>query len=159
MTPETRIGGNQVDVALGPRSPGLVRSPLIRADVTRLERSLHRNSPREDRRPLLNLPLPVKNRLDAGSPGLGMKSRGEDVCELLRGADLNQAQVSILDGFMSKVLADVHVLCTFSTSHDDVAPLNAGIVILVDRGPGFGSKTHIPQERSEVDYFDSRIGC
>ena len=88
-----------------------------------------------------------------------MKSLGEDVRELLRGAGPNQAQMSILDGFMSKVLADVDVLRTFSASNDVVAPLNAGIVILVDRGPGFGSKTHIPQEGSEVDYFSSRIGC
>ncbi len=31
MTPETRIGGNQVDVLLGPWSPGLVRSGKTRA--------------------------------------------------------------------------------------------------------------------------------
>ncbi len=116
-------------------------SPLVRADVTRLERPLHQNSPREDRRPLRNLTLPVvpaKNRLDAGSPGLGMKCLGEDVCELLRlgGADPNQTQVSILDGFMSKVLADVDVLRTFSASDDGVAPLNAGIVVLIDRVTG-----------------------
>jgi hypothetical protein len=152
MTPETRINGNQVDVVLGPGSPGLVPSPLVRADVTRLGRSLHWSSPREDRRPLRNLPLPAKNRLDAGSPGLGMKSLGEDVCELLRGADLNQTQVSILDSFMSKMLADVDVLRTFSASNGVVAPLNAGIVILVDWGPGFGSKPHIPRDsRRERD--------
>ena len=81
----------------------IARSPLVRADVTPLERSLHRTSPREDQRPLRNLPLPAKNRLDAGSPGLGMKSLGEDVCKLLRGVDLNQAQMSILDRLTSHV--------------------------------------------------------
>ncbi len=37
MTLETRTGGNQVDVPLGPWPPGLVRSPLVRPDVVRLE--------------------------------------------------------------------------------------------------------------------------
>jgi hypothetical protein len=72
MTPETRIGGNQVDVSLGPWPPGLVRSPFVRADVTRLEEPLHQNSPREDRRPLRAFPLPAKNQLNAGCPKLGM---------------------------------------------------------------------------------------
>jgi hypothetical protein len=88
-----------------------------------------------------------------------MKSLGEDVCELLRGADPNQTQMSVLDRFMSKVLADVDVLRTFSASNDVVAPFNACIVVLIDRGPGFGSKPHIPQERSEINYFNSRSGC
>jgi hypothetical protein len=87
-----------------------------------------------------------------------MKSLG--VCELLRGADPNQTQASILDGLMSKVLAHVDALRTFSASDGVAAPLNAGIVVLImiDR-LGFGSKTHIPQEGLEVDYFNSRIGC
>ncbi len=58
---------------------------------------------------------------------------------------------------MSKTLADVDVLRTFSALDDGVAPLNAGVVILVDWGPGFWSKPHILQEGSEVDYFNSSI--
>jgi hypothetical protein len=54
---------------------------------------------------------------------------------------------------MSKVLADVDVLRTFSASYDAVAPFNAGIVVLVDRGTGLRSKTHISQEGLEVNYF------
>ena len=62
-----------------------------------------------------------------------MKSLGEDVCdstELLRGADPNQTQVSILDSFimawakclqMSMCFAEVR---TFSASDDVVAALN-----------------------------------
>jgi hypothetical protein len=62
---------------------------------------------------------------------------------------------------MGKMLADMDALCTFSASDNVVAlsPICAGIVFLVDLGPGFGSKTHIPQEGSEVDYFDNSIGC
>jgi hypothetical protein len=60
---------------------------------------------------------------------------------------------------MSRVLADVDVLRTFSASDDVVASLNAGIVILVDWGPGLGSETHILQEGLEVNYCNSSIGC
>ncbi len=87
-----------------------------------------------------------------------MKSLGEDVCELLRCADPNQTQMSILYGLMSKVVADsdVDVLRTISDPNDVVALFNAYIVVLVDQGPGLGSKTHILQERSEINHFNSR---
>jgi hypothetical protein len=118
MTLETRIGGNQVDVSLGPWPPGLVRSPLVRADVTRLEEPLHQNFTREDRR-----------------PKAGHEVLGEDGCELLRGADPNQTQVSILNRFVGEVLLDVKMLGAISTSNNGVgvAPLNASIVVIVDR--------------------------
>ncbi len=103
---------------------GLVRSPLVRAYVTRL-------------RPLRVFPFPAKNRLDAGSPRLGMKSPGDDICKLLRGIDSNQTQVSILDSFMGEVLPDVDVLSTLWASDNVVAPLNTSVIVLVDWGPGF----------------------
>jgi hypothetical protein len=59
------------------------------------------------------------------------------VCELLGAADPNQMQVSILNSFVGEALPDVNVLGAFSNPHDDVAPLNASIVVLVDRSPGF----------------------
>jgi hypothetical protein len=79
-----------------------------------------------------------------------MKSLGADVCELLRGADPNQAQVSVVDGFM-KVLADVDsdALRTFSAANDVVAPFSAGIVVLVDRGPGLWGKPRAEGFRAE----------
>jgi hypothetical protein len=80
--------------------PGLVRSPLVRANVTRLDKTAPPGLPREDRRPFRVLPFPAKDHLDAGSPLLGMKSLGEDICKLLQGVDSNQEQVSILDSFM-----------------------------------------------------------
>ncbi len=82
--------------------PGLVYSPVARADVTRLEEPLHQNSPREDLQPSLTFPLPTKNQLNTGCARLGMKSLGEDVCELLRGAYPNQTQVSILTASWAK---------------------------------------------------------
>ncbi len=39
MTPETRMGGNQVMSHSGLGLPGLVCSPLVRADVTRLDQT------------------------------------------------------------------------------------------------------------------------
>mmetsp|Transcript_41811 Transcript_41811/g.87394 ORF Transcript_41811/g.87394 Transcript_41811/m.87394 type:complete len:89 (+) Transcript_41811:129-395(+) len=88
-----------------------------------------------------------------------MKSLGEDICELLRGVDSNQAQVSVLDCFMGEVLPDVDVLGTFSASDNVVAPLNTSVVVLVDRCPGFWRKTHAPQEVSEINHLNSRRGC
>ena len=88
-----------------------------------------------------------------------MKSLGEDICELLRSVDSNQAQVSILDRLVGKVLSDVDVLGTFSASDNVVAPFNAGIVVLVDRGPGLWRKPHAPQEVPEINHLNSRRGC
>ncbi len=64
-----------------------------------------------------------------------MKSLGEDACELLRGADPNQKQMSILNHLMGEVLPDVNMLGAFSTSNNVIAPLNASTVVLVDRCP------------------------
>jgi hypothetical protein len=66
-----------------------------------------------------------------------MKSLGEDVCELLRGVDSNQAQVSVLDRLMGEVLPNVNVLGTLSASDDIITALNASVVVLIDRSPGF----------------------
>jgi hypothetical protein len=77
-----------------------------------------------------------------------MKFFGEDVCELLQGADPNQTQVSILNRFVGEVLPDVHMLGSFSTSNNVIASLSAGIVVLVGRSPGFSGKIHPAQEVS-----------
>ncbi len=62
-----------------------------------------------------------------------MKYLGEDFCELLRGADPNQTQVSVLNRFVGEVLPDVNMLGTFSTSNNGVATLTARTVVLLDR--------------------------
>ena len=64
-----------------------------------------------------------------------MKSLGEDICELLRGVDSNQAQVSILDHLVGKVLPDVDVLGTFSASDNVVAPFTqTSFIIMSNKG-------------------------
>ena len=88
-----------------------------------------------------------------------MKSLGEDICELLRGVDSNHTQVAILDSFMGEVLPDVDVLGALSASNNIVTPLDASVVVLIDRGPGFWYKPHAPQEISEINYLNSRRGC
>ena len=88
-----------------------------------------------------------------------MKSLGEDVCELLRSVDSNQAQVSVLDCFMGEVLPNVNVLGALSASDDVVTQLNASVIVLIDRGPRFWRKTHAPQEVSEINHLNSRRGC
>ena len=64
----------------------------------------------------------------------------------LRGVDSNQAQVTVLDSFMDDVLPDVDVLRTLSASDDVVTPLDGSVVVLIDRSPRLGRKSHAPQE-------------
>ena len=54
MTPLTRIAGIQVDVLLGPWFPGLAHTPLVRADVTRLE------NPAPPELPLVRIDVPYE---------------------------------------------------------------------------------------------------
>ena len=111
--------------------PGLIQSPLVRADVTRLELLDH--SPREQRRPLRRYPLPVENRREAGCPRVRVDALGEDIRELLRRRDPKQTEVSELDGLVRKVLANVDVLSTFTSPDDVVAPLDARGVVFIQR--------------------------
>ncbi len=68
--------------------------------------------PCEDRRPLRSsrYPLAAKNRLDTGIPLWGVKTLGEDICKLLHRGYPNETEMSILDGLVSEVLADVSAL-------------------------------------------------
>jgi hypothetical protein len=61
--------------------PGLVQSPLARADVTLLE--LLASPPREDRRPLWRFLLATENRQYPDFPQSCMKDLGEDIRRLL----------------------------------------------------------------------------
>ncbi len=62
-----------------------------------------------------------------------MDALGEDVRQLLRRGDPDQTLMSILDGLVREVLADVDVLGTYPSPIDVVAPFNARGVVLVDR--------------------------
>ena len=87
-----------------------------------------------------------------------MESLREDVCELLRCIDSDQAEMIILDCLVG-VLAGVNVLGALTPSDNIVAPLDAHIVVLVDWRPFLWCKPHILQEVSEVNHFNSRRGC
>ncbi len=123
--------------------PGLVRSLLVRADMTQLDKTAP-PGPREDRRPLRVLQFPAKNRLDAGSSRLGTNCLGEGVCEprcrLESGAGVRSGPLHV------RSASECHYAGTLSASDDGVTPLNANLAVLIDRGPGFKRKSHAPQE-------------
>ena len=87
-----------------------------------------------------------------------MKPLGEDVCQLLRGVDSDQTEMTVLDRLVGEVLADVNVLRPLTAADDVVAPFDARVVVLVDRRPFLWCEPHILQEVSEVNYFNSRGG-
>jgi hypothetical protein len=67
--------------------------------------------------------------------------------------------MSILDGLVSEVLADVNVLGTFPSADDIVALFDTHGVVLVDRRIVFlRSESHAGQKVAEVDYFDCSSG-
>ena len=84
-----------------------------------------------------------------------MKSLREDVGELLQGIHSDQAEVTILDCLVGEVLADVNVLRSFPSSNAVVAPFDARVVF-VDWRPFLGCESHVLEEATEVDDFNSR---
>jgi hypothetical protein len=87
-----------------------------------------------------------------------MKTLRENVGELLRCIDSDQAEVTILDYLVGEVLADVNVLRSFTPSDNlnVVAPFDARVVVFVDWRPFLGCETHVLKEATEVDDFNSR---
>ncbi len=85
-----------------------------------------------------------------------MKSLRENVGELLRCIDSDQAEVTILDCLVGEVLADVNVLRSFPLSDNVVAPFDARIVVFIDWRPFLGCESHVIEEATDVDDFNSR---
>ena len=85
-----------------------------------------------------------------------MDALGEDVRELLRRRDPEQAEMSVLNGLMRKMLADVDVLGTLSPTDDVIAPLDARSVILVDRRIFCWLKTHGGEKIMMINYLAAR---
>ncbi len=85
-----------------------------------------------------------------------MKSLRENVGELLRCIDSDQAEVTILDCLVGEVLADVSVLRSFTPSDNVVAPFDARVVVFLDWRPFLGCEPHVLKEATEVDDFNSR---
>ena len=72
---------------------------------------------------------------NASLPRRGMKSLRENVGELLRSVDSDQAEVTILECLVGEVHADVNVLRSFPSSDNVVAPFDARVVVFVDWRP------------------------
>ena len=73
----------------------------------------------------------VEDLRNASLPRRGMKSLRENVGELLRCIDSDQAEVTILDCFVGEpgeVLADVNVLRSFPSSDNVVASFDARVL-------------------------------
>ena len=69
--------------------------------------------------------------MDAGQE-LGIRQRlGEQIGQLLRSIHLDQSHLTILDGLVREVLADVDVLGTLASADDVVPPFDARRVVLV----------------------------
>ena len=83
-----------------------------------------------------------------------MDALGEDVRELLRRRDPEQAEMSVLNG-LTRMLADVDVLGTLSPADDVVAPLDARSVVLVDRRLSCWRKPHGEEKTTKINDFDS----
>jgi hypothetical protein len=105
----------------------------------------------------------MKDLRNASLPRRGMKSLRENVGELLRSVDSDQAEVTILDCLVGEVLpsespevADVNVLRSFPSSDNVVAPFDARVVVFVDWRPFLGCEPHVFEEATEVDDFNSR---
>jgi hypothetical protein len=62
-----------------------------------------------------------------------LEALGEDVGELLGGCHPDESEVSKLHCFVGKVLSNVNVFGTLTSSDDIVSPLDAGRVVLIYR--------------------------
>jgi hypothetical protein len=106
------------------------------------------------------LPFPSKNRLDAGSPRLGIKSLGEISASCFEVSTRIRRRCPFWTASWAKCFRmSIRKLGTLSASDNVVAPLNTNVMVLVDWGPGLWSKTHVPQEVSEINHLNSRRGC
>ena len=87
--------------------PSHVDTPLLRADVPRLE-SLDDPPPLEDRGPLRRTDnRPAEDALDACLPLRVVEAFCEDIRELERRGDLHEPHLAHLDDFVGEVLPDV----------------------------------------------------
>ncbi len=130
FTPETRVAGIQVDSLLGPCALSSRTRPIIPRKGRR--DSTWKLAPRE----LPSCPLwqwfspAVENRRDADLARWRMKPLGEYVCQLLRGVDSDQKEMTVLDRLVGEVSADVNELRPLTATDDVVAPFNARVVVL-----------------------------
>ncbi len=74
---------------------------------------------------------PSKQALGTHFPLWQLDSLGHNIRKLRSGCDPLKDHVSILDGLMGEVLANVNVLGSLTAANDLVPPLNSGRVVLL----------------------------
>ena len=67
--------------------------------------------------------------------------------------------MAVLDRLMRKMLADVDMLRTLSSTDDVVAPFDASVVILVHRGVAIWLEAHTNEERAKIDDLHCHSRC
>ncbi len=150
MTRIARATGPSVTRALDPR---VYDTPLVRVEFCS-QPLVNPFPPRESRRPLRVLrPRRLQDAGDARHMLPRLKALGEDIRELIRSQDTNQSEVAILNSFMREVFPNVDVLGTFTAPNDVVAPIDARIIVLIDRSESRPEESHVLEERTEVDNF------
>ena len=80
-----------------------------------------------------------------------LDSLGHNIRELRSRCDLRKDHVSIPDGLMGEVLANVNVLGSLMAADDAVSPLNAGRVVLIHSCRLQLSKSHATKKRTHVN--------
>ena len=113
-------------------APPVCDTPLLRADVTRLD-SLGEAPPLEDEGPLSGCHLLTQDSCDARQVLREVQRLGQDVRQLRRSRDADKLHVAILDDLMGKVFPDVNVLGAFPSASDIVPPFDTCRIILVHR--------------------------
>ena len=84
-------------------------------------------------------------------PPLGLLNiLGHDICQLQHGRDLLQDEVSILDGLVSKVLADINLLGSLAAADNIVSLFNACCVVLVHRRRAILGESQVLRQSPEV---------
>ena len=139
--------------------PSHVDTPLLRADVTRLE-SLDDPPPLEDRGPLRSKSnRPAEDTLHACLPLRVVQALREDIRELERSGDAYEPHIAVLDDLVREVLPDVNMLGPLTSSNDVVAPLDARGVVLEHLGGVLLSEAESLEEVSEIQDVHACCRC
>ncbi len=141
--------------------PSHVDTPLLRADVTRLE-SLDDPPPLEGRGPLRSKSnRPAEDTLHACLPLWVVQALREDIRELERRGDPYEQHIAVLDDLVREVLPDVNMLgpLTSSRANDVDAPLDARDVVLKHLDGVLLSEAESLEQVSEIQDVHACCRC
>ncbi len=77
----------------------------------------------------------------------------------MRCVNLDQLHLAVMNGLMHKVLTEIDVLGSLSSSNHVISPLNACGVVFIDRSVWVLWEAHVLEEVAEVDYLDGHLRC